>query len=136
MKQNDNGLGLKKADSISYVKFLSAEAAKYGMATGLKNAGDIVSSVLSHVQFSVNEQCIEYSECETFAPFIKAGKPVFHIEYPDGAPKVKESDRKTICSHTGKAKGTDGFSTVIKKMNLDGWVMYCSKKTYTTPMQS
>ncbi|KAM5352178.1 hypothetical protein ACJ41O_004901 [Fusarium nematophilum] len=134
--QNDNGLGLTAADSISYIKFLSAEAAKYNMSTGLKNAGDIIKSVLPYVAFSVNEQCVEYSECETFAAFIKAKKPVFNIEYPKGAPKVKDSDRKTICSKKGKAKGTQGFSMVIKKMNLDGWVMYCTNNRYNTKLGS
>ncbi|KAJ4267452.1 hypothetical protein NW762_003559 [Fusarium torreyae] len=133
--QNENGLGLTKKDSIDYIKFLATEAAKYNMSTGLKNAGDIISSVLSHVQFSVNEQCVEYSECETFAAFIKAKKPVFNIEYPKGAPKVKEADRKVICSGKGKAKGTNGFSQVIKKMNLDGWVMYCPNTVYQTPVE-
>ncbi|CAF3446650.1 hypothetical protein SNK03_003231 [Fusarium graminearum] len=133
--QNDNGLGLTQKDSIDYVKFLATEAAKYNMSTGLKNAGDIIKSVLPYVQFSVNEQCVEYSECETFAAFIKAKKPVFNIEYPKGAPKVKEADRKTICSKKGKAKGTDGFSTVIKKMNLDGWVQYCTGNVYNTPVE-
>jgi len=65
---------LTKKDSVDYVKFLAAEAAKYNMSTGLKNAGDIIKSVLPYVQFSVNEQCVEYSECETFAAFIKAKK--------------------------------------------------------------
>ncbi|KAF5023851.1 hypothetical protein F66182_4109 [Fusarium sp. NRRL 66182] len=134
--QNNNGLGLTKQDSIDYVKFLAAEAAKYNMSTGLKNAGDIISSVLPYVQFSVNEQCREYSECETFAAFIKAKKPVFNIEYPDGAPKVKEADRKVICGTTGKAKGTKNFSTVIKKMNLDGWVMYCPNTVYQTQVEA
>ncbi|KAG5756254.1 hypothetical protein H9Q69_000591 [Fusarium xylarioides] len=134
--QNDNGLKLTKKDSIDYIKFLAAEAAKYNMSTGLKNAGDIISSVLPYVQFSVNEQCVEYSECETFAKFIKAKKPVFNIEYPKGAPKVKESDRKAICSKKGKAKGTEGSSTVIKKMNLDGWVMYCTGNTYQTAVEN
>ncbi|KAL6921685.1 hypothetical protein ACHAPO_007018 [Fusarium lateritium] len=134
--QNDNGLGLTQKDSIDYVKFLAAEAAKYNMSTGLKNAGDIIKSVLPYVQFSVNEQCVEYSECEIFAAFIKAKKPVFNIEYPKGAPKVKEADRKVICSKKGKAKGTNGFSTVIKKMNLDGWVQYCTGNIYNTPVEN
>ncbi|KAF4979820.1 hypothetical protein FZEAL_4036 [Fusarium zealandicum] len=134
--QNDNGLGLTQADSISYVKFLSAEAAKYNMSTGLKNAGDIIESVLPYVAFSVNEQCVNYEECETFAAFIKAGKPVFNIEYPKGAPKVKDTDRKTICSQKGKAAGTKGFSIVIKNLNLDGWVMYCTGKKYETVLES
>ncbi|KAJ3462777.1 hypothetical protein MRS44_007563 [Fusarium solani] len=130
--QNDNGLKLTEEDSISYIKFLSKEAAKYNMSTGLKNAGDIITSVLPYVAFSVNEQCIQYNECETFAAFIKAKKPVFNIEYPKGAPKVKDADRQRICSQSGKAKGSKDFSKVIKKMNLDGWVMYCPNDTYTT----
>ncbi|KAK7429650.1 hypothetical protein QQZ08_003845 [Neonectria magnoliae] len=131
--QNENGLGLTEADAISYIKFLSAEAAQYNMSTGLKNAGDIIDDVLDHVHFSVNEQCIQYGECETFAAFIAADKPVFNIEYPDKAPKVSDKEKAVICSDTGKAKGSDKFSKVIKKMILDGWVEYCgSSKTYTT----
>lgn len=70
------------------------------------------------MQFSVNEQCAEYTECETFASFIKAAKPVFHIEYPES---VDSNSRANACS----AKGADQFSTVLKHMNLDGWVEYC-----------
>ncbi|CAM1500839.1 Fc.00g100010.m01.CDS01 [Cosmosporella sp. VM-42] len=134
--QNDNGLGLTQADSVSYMKFLSQEAAKYNMATGLKNAGDIIPKVLPYVAFSVNEQCIQYAECETFAAFIKAGKPVFNIEYPSSAPKVSESTRKKICSGKGDAAHTSGFSTVIKKMNLDGWVLYCTGNSYSTKIKT
>ncbi|KAI8665194.1 hypothetical protein LRP88_12771 [Fusarium phalaenopsidis] len=123
--QADNGLGLTEADTISYVKFLSKEAAKYRMTTGMKNGGSITKQVLPHVGFCINESCIQYSECDLYAPYIKAGKPVFNIEYPAGAPKVKAADKKRICSVTGAAKGSKGFSKVIKKMNLDSWVMYC-----------
>ncbi|KAH6899637.1 glycoside hydrolase superfamily [Thelonectria olida] len=130
---NKNGLDLTSADSISYMKFLSDEAAKYNMSTGLKNAGGIISSVLSYVHFSVNEQCIQYGECDTFSPFIDDNKPVFNIEYPDDAPKVKDSEKKVICNTEGDASGSKGFSKVIKKMNLDGWVEYCGDtQTYTT----
>lgn len=103
------------------------------MSTGLKNAADIIDDVLSVVQFSVNEQCIELAECESFARFIKAKKPVFNIEYPKGAPDgltVQTVDE--ICSLKGNATVSDGFSKVIKKMNLDGWVQYCDGKRYTT----
>ncbi|POR39124.1 Uncharacterized protein TPAR_00684 [Tolypocladium paradoxum] len=135
--QNDNGLGLTSDAAADYVKFLAKEAASYNMSTGLKNAADIVEDVLDVVQFSVNEQCIELAECESFAPFIKAKKPVFNIEYPQGAPdglSVQVTD--DICSRKGNATGTDGFSTVIKKMNLDGWVQYCDGNRYTTPINS
>ncbi|KAM0197256.1 hypothetical protein ACHAPQ_010464 [Fusarium lateritium] len=123
--QNDNGLGLTQEDTISYVKFLSAEAAKYNMVMGMKNGGDVTKQVLPYVAFCINESCIQYQECDLYAPYIKAGKPVFNIEYPNGAPKVKASDKKKICATKGDAKGSKGFSKVIKKMNLDSWVMYC-----------
>jgi len=133
-KSNDNGLGLTEADSINYMQFLSAEAAKYNMSTGLKNAGAIIPDVLNVTSFSVNEQCVQYQECETFAPFINAAKPVFNIEYPEGAGKSINSAKVTdICSRTGDSEGADGFSSVMKDMNLDGWVEYCDGSVYITP---
>ncbi|KAM4056665.1 glycoside-hydrolase family protein [Hirsutella rhossiliensis] len=130
--QNDNGLNLTAQGAADFVRFLSREAASYNMSTGLKNAASIIDDVLDAVAFSVNEQCVQYGECATFAPFIKAGKPVFHIEYPKDATKA-EGD---ICSRAGKAADSDGFSTVIKKMDLDGWVEYCGGSTFTTKTSS
>lgn len=128
---------MTEEDSVDFVKFLSETAASYNMSTGLKNAADLIPSVLDYVHFSVNEECVLYSECDTFSPFVEAGKPVFHIEYPAGAPnKIASSDMDEICSHKGNATGTEGFSTVIKKLKLDGWVEYCSGKTYTTEMEA
>lgn len=118
------------------MKFLSKEAGAFNMSTGLKNAGSIIPEVIDDVHFSVNEQCVQYSECETFAPFIEDNKPVFHIEYPDGAPRVASSKSSEICSQKGKAAGTKDFSTVIKKMNLDGWVEYCDGDTFSTEIAS
>ncbi|KIL83676.1 hypothetical protein FAVG1_13101 [Fusarium avenaceum] len=129
--QNNNGLKLTQNDTVNFVKFLSETAASFNMSTGLKNAGSVISEVISDVHFSVNEQCVEYSECDTFAPFIDHGKPVFHIEYPKGAPgKISTKTVGGICSGKGKADGSKGFSTVIKKMNLDPWVEYCDGRTY------
>ncbi|KAF4554719.1 Hypothetical protein D9617_3g017870 [Elsinoe fawcettii] len=130
--QNDNGLGLTANDTVSFMKFLSDEANRYNMSTGLKNAGDVIDDVLSYTHFSVNEQCVQYGECATFSPFVEAGKPVFHIEYPSGAPSVSTEAVTNVCSRSGKSAGSDDFSTVIKKMNLDGWVEYCDRSVSTT----
>ncbi|KAI9701377.1 MAG: hypothetical protein M1820_006468 [Bogoriella megaspora] len=134
---NDNGLSLATDDSISFINFLSTQAANHNLSTGLKNAGDIIPSVLQYVHFSVNEQCVEYSECSDFAPFIQAGKPVFHIEYPDGAPgKLSSATVKKYCASTGSGDGSKGFSTVLKDMDLDGWVEYCNEEVATTPLDT
>jgi len=129
--QNDNGLDLTKQDSVDFMTFLSAEASSYNMSIGLKNAGDIIPDVLNITHFSVNEQCVQYDECDTFAQFVTAGKPVFHIEYPDGAPKVEE---KVVSKDCGQV--AEGFSTVLKKIDLDGWVEYCDGNTATTAVNS
>ena len=107
------------------MKYLASEARSHNMSIGLKNAGDIIPDVLEDMDFSVNEQCVEYSECETFAAFIEDGKPVFNIEYPE-----RESLNREICSGNGKAKGTKDFSIVIKNMDLDFKVRYCDGKVY------
>jgi hypothetical protein len=52
------------------------------MVIGLKNAGEILNQTLPMMQWQVNEQSVEYRECETFQPFIKANNPVIQIEYP------------------------------------------------------
>ncbi|KAF2450889.1 glycoside hydrolase family 114 protein [Karstenula rhodostoma CBS 690.94] len=134
--QNDNGLGLTAADSIAFMAYLSNLTVPLHLALGLKNAGDIVAEVLPIVHFSVNEQCVEASECGTFQPFIAADKPVFHIEYPDGAggkSGLKKSVVQKYCGDQGAAAGSEGFSTVLKKMDLDGWVEYCDEAVGMTP---
>jgi len=126
----DNGGGgfrLTAEDTVDFVnKVLVAEARPLKLAVGLKNAGAVVPSVLSAVQFSVNEQCAEYDECATYTPFIDAGKPVFHIEYPSGAGDRNPVGTASVCKKDGEGTDLSRFSTVIKKLNLDGWVEYCN----------
>jgi len=131
---NENGLGLSEEDSIDFLQFLSNQARNHTLAIGLKNAGSIIPDVLDIMSFSVNEQCVQYSECGTFAPFVHAGKPVFHIEYPndESLNNVAKSAVEDLCSGDGSASGSTDFSTVIKNMNLNGWVEYCNGTTADT----
>ena len=76
---------------------------------------------------------MQYNECDTFAPFIDAGKPVFHIEYPEEqSDEIDISAFRNICSDSEAASGSEGFSTVMKNMNLNGWVEYCNGTTART----
>jgi len=120
--QNDNGLSLTTDESIDFLEFLVARASPLKLAVGLKNAPDIIAQALPMVQFAVNEQCAQVGNCGPFRSFVKAGKPVFHIEYPSGAPNdVTTAESNNACTSVG----SKGFSTVMKKMKLDGWVQYC-----------
>lgn len=126
---------MTRQDAIDYIAFLSSVTAPLGLALGLKNAGDIIDEVLPVVHFSVNEECVKYDECGVFAAFVEAGKPVFHIEYPDGAGKgIEQGELERFCKLTGAAEDKKGFSTVLKKMELDGWVEYCDGNVVTTPV--
>lgn len=124
---NDNGLGLSRDDAVDYVLWLAREAHARGLSVGLKNAGDIVPRVVDHVQWCVNEQAVQYGDEEQFEPFVRKGKPVFHVEYPKGEDEdsAKHNNQKEV---TGKKrdrcmKGKQhGFSTIIKNVKLDQWV--------------
>lgn len=126
-------------DSISFMRFLAQEASKYGLMTGLKNAGAIIDDVIDYVQFSVNEQCSQYDECDQFTAFPNASKPIFHIEYPAGEDNtdLKSFDTNSISRYCDLGDGVSsadqgGFNTVLKYMNLSGFVQYCDQKTYIT----
>ncbi|KAI5802948.1 glycoside hydrolase superfamily [Geopyxis carbonaria] len=118
---NDNGLGLTQDDAAAYVRWLAEQGHKRGLAVGLKNGGEIVDRVLDAVQWEVNEQCVEQGECELYRPFIDAGKPVFGIEYPESAPDVSSSQKSKICGDATR----DGFSTLLKEMDLSAWSSAC-----------
>ncbi|KAH8687191.1 glycoside hydrolase superfamily [Tricladium varicosporioides] len=130
--QNDNGLGLTKQDSVDFMKYLASTAAGMGMKTGLKNALAIISDVQSVVSFAVNEQCAQYNECTAYHNFIAAGKPVFHIEYPAKTPAAGQNPSFTAAERNTICKAAAGFSTVLKAIGLDGWVMYCDGSTANT----
>lgn len=131
------GFGLTSADSLDYVKFLAAEAHKRGMACGLKNALKLIPDVLDDVQFAVNEQCVQYEECNKLMPFTKAGKPVFGIEYPH--PPITKAKVNSVCDSRYRPKD---FSTLVKYLNLNSTEWPCpieavsAISTYPSPASS
>ncbi|KAF7545567.1 hypothetical protein G7046_g9533 [Stylonectria norvegica] len=132
---NGGGLGLTEQDSVNFVLNVLAPAAiANNLALGLKNAASIVTTVIDHVQFSVNEQCSDIKECASFTPFITAGKPVFHIEYPpDSGSDSPVANIDKWCFKDPNGTDITAFSTVIKTEDLDGWVEFCNGKIYKTP---
>ena len=118
---NDNGVGLTQADAVNYVNFIADAAHARNLSVGLKNAGEIIPQVLGRMQWAVNEQCIQYEECDKWHPFVEVGKPVFNIEYPDGAPNVAAQKVDSICSNSD----AKGFETLLKEMDLNDWAKAC-----------
>jgi hypothetical protein len=115
------GFDLTVATATDYINWLAQQAHARGLAIGLKNSADVIPNVLGNMQWAVNEQCVQYDECDNWEAFIDAGKPVFGIEYPDGAPNVSTATKNQICGDSQR----DGFSTLLKEMNLNEWSYVC-----------
>ncbi|KAI0414639.1 glycoside hydrolase superfamily [Xylaria grammica] len=120
---NKPGFDLTEDDTVDYVRYMAETAHSAGLAYGLKNGGAIVDRVVDVAQWAINEECAEYNECADWAPFIEAGKPVFHVEYTDDddATTVSPSKLSKACA----ADGQSGFSSVVKHYSLDNWIVYC-----------
>lgn len=78
---NDTGFALTAGDQLDYNIMLAEAAHERGLAAGLKNDLDQIEELVDYFEFTVNEQCFYYDECDMLAPFIDAGKAVFSIEY-------------------------------------------------------
>lgn len=117
---NENCHGLTQADAVDYMNVLADAAHSRTLAVELKDAGEIITHVLGKMQWAVNEQCVQYGGCDTWQPFVQTGKPVFHFDYPDGAPNVAS---QMVDSTSGD---NDAFETVLKEMDCGDWVDTCS----------
>jgi hypothetical protein len=108
---NKSGFKLTTNDQLEYNIFLADEAHKRGLSIGLKNDLDQIKTLEQYFDFSVNEQCHEYNECNKLKPFIEANKPVFNAEYN----KKYKNNREKLCKESLKL----GFQTLILPMDLD-----------------
>lgn len=111
---NDSGFDLTASDQLAFNKFIANEAHKRGLSIGLKNNLEQIPALVDFFDFSVNEQCHEYDECDTLKSFIQAGKPVLNAEYLQKYSN-DPSERQALCSTAEKAQ----FSTLILPLDLD-----------------
>lgn len=110
---NRSGFPLKAADQLTFNRRLADLAHRRGLAVGLKNDVDQAAELAPQFDFAVNEECAQYDECDKLAVFVKAGKPVFHVEY--------EKESGHFCPESRRL----GFSSMRKKPELDAWRETC-----------
>jgi hypothetical protein len=106
---NSPGFALTAATQLDYNRFLARAAHDRGMAVGLKNDMDQIAQLVADFDFTVNEQCFEFDECDTLTPFIAANKPVFQLEYGGS------SRAAAVCS----SANARNFDTLVKNLSLD-----------------
>jgi len=111
---NNTGFPLQVEDQLAFNKFLADAAHRRRLAVGLKNNIAQVAELVDFFDFSINEQCHEFNECEDLKLFIKANKPVFNIEYAEKY--VNDSDQlRHLCDQAISS----GFHTLVMPLELD-----------------
>ncbi|MFF1510042.1 endo alpha-1,4 polygalactosaminidase [Streptomyces sp. NPDC058326] len=111
--ENRTGFPLTAADQLRYNRLIARLSHERGLAVGLKNDLDQIPQLLPDFDFAVNEQCAQYTECDRLAPFVAAGKAVFHVEY-----ELKTSQ---FCPQARKL----GLSSMLKRYDLGVWRQAC-----------
>jgi len=110
---NNPGFPITAADQIYYNTWLATEAHNYNLSIGLKNDLNQVTELISHFDWALDEQCVQYDECDCLLPFIQANKAVFGTEY-EGNP-----------SHFCPCVNDLNFSWLKKKLSLNTWTVFC-----------
>lgn len=118
--RNNTGFALSAQEQLNYNIFLANEAHKRGLSIGLKNDLDQIETLEPYFDFSVNEQCHQYDECNMLTPFINANKPVFNIEYEQKYVTNSNHARDKLCA----ASEILGLQTLILPLDLDGSFRY------------
>jgi len=110
---NRTGFLLTAQDQLKFDRWLADTAHAHGLGVGLKNTPSLADQLEPSFDFSIVEQCVQYHECGSFAPFLDANKPVLDIEYSVGI--------GTLCPKT-QALGIFGMR---KHLDLDAWRKTC-----------
>jgi len=80
----------------------------------LKNDLEQIDLLVDFFDFSINEQCHEYDECDALQAFINKEKPVLNAEYKLDYIN-NETARNVLCEVAENRR----FSTLILPLDLD-----------------
>ncbi|UBU19134.1 endo alpha-1,4 polygalactosaminidase [Nonomuraea gerenzanensis] len=96
------GWTVSAATQLAYNRALAAMAHAKGLSVALKNDLSQAAELVSSFDYAVNEECFQYDECAELNVFVKAGKPVFQVEY--------ETAPASFCTRANKL----GFNSIKK----------------------
>jgi len=79
---------LTEQDQVDFDGWVADAVHALGISVALKNCPELVTKVdrtgqrlVDKFDFELDEQCQEYSECDSFTEFTKSGKAIFDVEY-------------------------------------------------------
>jgi hypothetical protein len=105
------GFALTASDQLRFNRFLARTAHRRGLSIGLKNDLGQARRLAAKFDWALAEQCFQYRECGRLAPFIRAGKAAFVVEYRGSG----------FCPAARAA----GLMAMRKRRALDAWRAPC-----------
>ena len=113
---NDSGYPLTYADQLTYNRAIADLAHVLGLSVGLKGDIEQAKDLWSSYDWTLNEQCYEFSECQALSTyFVANGKAVFQVEYDDPF-SGHLADPTQFCPLANAAN----FNSMKMPLNLDG----------------
>jgi hypothetical protein len=110
---NSTGFPLTYSQQLTYNKWIAATAHTLGLSVALKNDVEQAKDLEPYFDWTLNEQCFEYQECSSLAPFSQHAKAVFNVEY--------DLSTSQFCP---KANSLN-FNSMQKDYDLDAWRVSC-----------
>jgi hypothetical protein len=111
--QNSTGFTITAAEQLTYNEWLANTAHALGLSIALKSDTQQIPELVPYYDYSVDEECVEYAECSLLEPFVKAGKPVFEVEYA--------KTPSQFCAETNAL----GLMAMQKGKELEAWNAPC-----------
>lgn len=113
---NDSGFPLTYDDQLAYNRAIADLAHSMGLSIGQKGDIDQVADLWPWFDWTLNEQCFEFDECQTLETYYVAnGKAVFQVEYDDPF-SGHIADPTTFCP----AANAWNFNAMKMPLDLDG----------------
>lgn len=113
-----SGFPVTPTEQLHFNRFLGDAARQRGLSVALKNDVEQIPELVDWFDFTVNEECAAFDECDTLAPFVEQDKAVLHAEYvdrwDDRAPRLEE-----VCGVQ------PGLSTIVKTWDLGPELATC-----------
>jgi hypothetical protein len=79
--ENDTGFHITAGQQLRYDEWIAQEVHSLGLAVFEKNDPEQAHTLEPYFDGVLDEQCNQYHECSSFAPYLRAGKPVLNAEY-------------------------------------------------------
>jgi len=106
--ENNTGFLISAQNQLTYDEWVAREVHALGLTVFQKNDPSQAGQLQPYFDGVLDEQCNEYSECASFMPYLRAGKPVLNAEY--------NLSTSQFCAYDNRV----GIMGALYNMNLDG----------------